>query len=193
MVVEEDLYDHEFVENWCYGFEELAERVRSYPVDRVAEITEVDAEDIRAAARCVAQRPSALSMGLAVDQNPNTLQIGHALLSLFAITGNMDVPGGCFMGLPPIFAGMAENAPAAVEEGALEGLAKFGNIGARAAGPRPVSGHERHREHHASRRHARRAREGRSLTASISPMRSDTTRFRAWCRSPTAGTRPCER
>ena len=129
VVVEEDLYDHEFVENWCYGFEELAERVRSYPVDRVAEITEVDAEDIRAAARCVAQRPSALSMGLAVDQNPNTLQIGHALLSLFAITGNMDVPGGCFMGLPPIFAGMAENAPAAVEEGALEGLAKFGNIG----------------------------------------------------------------
>ena len=104
-------------------------RDSSYPVDRVAEITEVDAEDIRAAARCVAQRPSALSMGLAVDQNPNTLQIGHALLSLFAITGNMDVPGGCFMGLPPIFAGMAENAPAAAEEGALEGLAKFGNIG----------------------------------------------------------------
>ena len=28
VVVEEDLYDHEFVENWCYGFEELAERVR---------------------------------------------------------------------------------------------------------------------------------------------------------------------
>ncbi|ROT89688.1 MULTISPECIES: molybdopterin-dependent oxidoreductase [Gordonibacter] len=129
VVIGEDLYDHDFVERWCYGFEQLADRVRAYPVERVAEITEVDAADIRAAARCVAQSPSSLSMGLAVDQNPNTLQIGHALLSLFAITGNMDVPGGCFMGLPPIFAGMAENAPAAEAAGEPEGLAKFGNVG----------------------------------------------------------------
>lgn len=129
VVIEEDLYDHDFVDNWCYGFDQLAERVRGYPIEKVAEITEVDADDIRAAARCIAQRPSTLSMGLAVDQNPNTLQIGHALLSLFAITGNMDIPGGCFMGLPPIFAGMAENAPSNEDESDLEGLAKFGNIG----------------------------------------------------------------
>lgn len=129
VVITEDLYDHDFVERWTYGFDELAERVAEYPVDRVAEICEVDVEDIRVAARCIAKRPSTLSMGLAVDQNPNTLQIGHALLSLFAITGNMDIPGGCFMGLPPIFAGMAENAPSEEEAGELEGLAKFGNIG----------------------------------------------------------------
>lgn len=129
VVITEDLYDHDFVDRWTYGFDELAERVAEYPVDRVAEICEVDAEDIRKAARCIAQRPSTLSMGLAVDQNPNTLQIGHALLSLFAITGNMDIPGGCFMGLPPIFAGMAENAPSEEEAGEPEGLAKFGNIG----------------------------------------------------------------
>ncbi len=129
VVITEDLYDHDFVDRWTYGFDELAERVAEYPVDRVAEICEVDAEDILKAARCIAQRPSTLSMGLAVDQNPNTLQIGHALLSLFAITGNMDIPGGCFMGLPPIFAGMAENAPSEEEAGEPEGLAKFGNIG----------------------------------------------------------------
>ncbi|HIW75798.1 MULTISPECIES: molybdopterin-dependent oxidoreductase [Gordonibacter] len=129
VVIEEDLYDHGFVEQWCYGFYELAERVQEYPVDRVAKICEVDADDIRTAARCVSQVPSALSMGLAVDQNPNTLQIGHALLSLFAICGSMDVPGGCFMGLPPIFAGMAENAPVADGVGEPEGLAKFGNVG----------------------------------------------------------------
>ena len=27
VIIEEDLYDHEFVDNWCYGFDELAERV----------------------------------------------------------------------------------------------------------------------------------------------------------------------
>lgn len=128
VVIEEDLYDHDFVEQWTYGFEQLAERAREYPVEKVAEICEIDPEDIRTAAHLLAQGPSTLSMGLAVDQNPNCLQIGHALLSLFAILGDMDVPGGCFMGLPPTFAGMAENAPAEAGEGPLEGLALFGNL-----------------------------------------------------------------
>ena len=134
VVIEEDLYDHAFVEQWTYGFDELAERVKGYPVEKVAQICEVDPDDIRAAARCLAHGPSTLSMGLAVDQNPNCLQIGHALLSLFAILGDMDVPGGCFMGLPPTFAGMAENAPAEAGEGPLEGLALYGNLGVQPLG-----------------------------------------------------------
>lgn len=133
VVIEEDLYDHEFVDAWTYGFNELAARVKEYPVEKVAQICEIDPEDIRRAARCLAQSPSTLSMGLAVDQNPNCMQIGHALLSLFAILGDMDVPGGCFMGLPPTFAGMAENAPAE-QEGPKEGLALFDNIGKRPLG-----------------------------------------------------------
>ena len=28
VIIEEDLYDHEFVDKWCYGFDELVERVR---------------------------------------------------------------------------------------------------------------------------------------------------------------------
>ena len=42
-LVENDLYDREFVDLWCYGFEELAERARDYPLDEVAEITEIPA------------------------------------------------------------------------------------------------------------------------------------------------------
>jgi anaerobic selenocysteine-containing dehydrogenase len=129
VIIEEDLYDHDFVELWTYGFDELAVRAKEYPVEKVAEITEIDAEDIRAAARCLSQRPSTLSMGLAVDQNPNTLQIGHALLSLFAICGHMDVPGGCFMGMPPTFAGMSENVTDEAAAGEPEGLALYNNLG----------------------------------------------------------------
>ena len=33
VIIEEDLYDHDFVENWCYGFDELAERCKEYPVE----------------------------------------------------------------------------------------------------------------------------------------------------------------
>ena len=138
VVIEEDLYDHEFVDAWTYGFDALAERAREYSPERVGEICGIDPEDIRHAARCLAQSPSTLSMGLAVDQNPNCLQIAHALLSLFAILGDMDVPGGCFMGLPPNFA-MAENKPTEedVKEEELEGLALYNNIG------RDPLGHDR--------------------------------------------------
>ncbi len=134
VVINEDLYDHEFVDSWTYGFEQLAERVND-PVlgmtpERAGEICDIDSEDIRYTARCLAERPSALSMGLAVDQNPNTMQIGHALLSLFAILGDMDIPGGCFMGQPPTFSGMAEVGPASAADSAEpEGLALYGNTG----------------------------------------------------------------
>ena len=38
VIVDEDLYDHDFVDNWCYGFDELVERLQDYPTDKVAEI-----------------------------------------------------------------------------------------------------------------------------------------------------------
>ena len=31
VIIQEDLYDHEFVDSWCYGFEQLAERAAEYP------------------------------------------------------------------------------------------------------------------------------------------------------------------
>ena len=75
VLVEEDLYDHEFVEKWCYGFDEFKERVMEYTVDWAAEVTEVPAETIRAVARCLAEKPWGLNMGLANDQNPNGVQL----------------------------------------------------------------------------------------------------------------------
>lgn len=44
-------YDHDFVEKWGYGWEELVEAVKEYTPEKVAEICWVDAEDIRRAAR----------------------------------------------------------------------------------------------------------------------------------------------
>ncbi|MBP2632024.1 MAG: Acetylene hydratase [Firmicutes bacterium] len=99
VIINENLYDHEFVEQWCYGFDELKERVQEYPVDKVAEITGVSAEKITEVARVFATaKPSAIQWGLAVDENPNGVQLGHAILSIVAITGNLDVPGGLLLG-----------------------------------------------------------------------------------------------
>jgi anaerobic selenocysteine-containing dehydrogenase len=34
VIIEEGLYDRDFVEKWCYGFDKLAERAREYPPRR---------------------------------------------------------------------------------------------------------------------------------------------------------------
>jgi len=106
VIINEELYDKDFVANWTYGFDELKERVQEYPPEKVAEITWVPAEKIREVARFMAtNKPGAIQWGLAVDENPNGVQLGHAILSLCAITGNLDVPGGITLGPPAALLG----------------------------------------------------------------------------------------
>ncbi len=106
VIINEDIYDHDFVENWCYGFDELKERVQEYPPEKVAEITWVPKEKIIEVARFIAtNKPGSIQWGLAVDENPNGVQLGHAILSLAAITGNLDVPGGITLGPPAALLG----------------------------------------------------------------------------------------
>jgi anaerobic selenocysteine-containing dehydrogenase len=51
VLVAEDLLDHDYIARYTLGFEQLAERVRDYPPQRVAQITGVGADDIVALAR----------------------------------------------------------------------------------------------------------------------------------------------
>ncbi|WP_165062345.1 MULTISPECIES: molybdopterin-dependent oxidoreductase [unclassified Adlercreutzia] len=100
VIINEDLYDHDFVEKWCYGFDELVERVNEHSVEWAAEITGCDAEDIRAVARILAtEHPNSFTWGLAMDQNPNGQQAAHAMMAIVALTGDFDVPGGTYVGV----------------------------------------------------------------------------------------------
>ena len=95
VIIEEDLYDHDFVENWGYGFEELVEAVKDYDPEKIAEICWVDAEDIRRAARLYAtSKPAAVQWGLKVDQSPIGIPCAQAINNLVGMTGNYDAPGG---------------------------------------------------------------------------------------------------
>lgn len=106
VIINEDLYDHDFVENWCYGFDELKERVQEYPPEKVADITWIPKEKIVEVARVIANaKPCTFGWGLAFDQNPNGVQLGHAFLAIVAITGNIDVPGGVTVGPPAALMG----------------------------------------------------------------------------------------
>lgn len=95
VIISEELYDKDFVENWCYGFDELKARVAQYDIKRVSKITWVAEEDIVKLARLIARtKPLGLEWGCAIEHTRNSLQTCRALYILMGITGNYDVPGG---------------------------------------------------------------------------------------------------
>jgi len=95
VIVNEDLYDHEFVEKHVHGWESFVERVNEYPLDKVAQITWVPQEKIVAAARMYATiKPAGLQWGVAIEQQVNCADNDRVLMALMGITGNIDRPGG---------------------------------------------------------------------------------------------------
>jgi thiosulfate reductase/polysulfide reductase chain A len=96
VIINEKLYDKEFVTKWTYGFEQLAKRAQEYPPQRVAEITGLTEEQIISSARMYAtSRPGCIIRGVAADQiGRNASRIEQARVALRAITGNLDVRGG---------------------------------------------------------------------------------------------------
>ena len=101
VIINEGLYDKDFVAKWVHGFDELKERVQQYPVDKVAAITEVPAGEIVAAARMFAKaRQAAIHWGVPIDMCPDGTAVAHAIICLWAITGNIDIPGGQVIAKP---------------------------------------------------------------------------------------------
>ncbi len=95
VIINEDLYDKEFVDKWCIGFEELKERVQEYPPDKVAEITWVNRDDIIKAARMYATiKPAVLYQRTSIEMQSNCTQALRAIAILRAVTGNIDIKGG---------------------------------------------------------------------------------------------------
>ena len=102
VLINEDLIDHDFVDKWCYGFDELKERVQEYTPEFAAKTCGIKAEEIVECARKLGydgEHRWSLLMGVAVDQNPNGCQVTQGLIAMAAITGNLDVPGGTVVGV----------------------------------------------------------------------------------------------
>ncbi len=95
VIINEGLYDEEFVEKWTYGFDELKKRVHEYPVEKVSEITWIPKEQIIEAARFYAKsKPAAIHWGIPVDSCPQGTAVAQAITHLWCVTGNIDNPGG---------------------------------------------------------------------------------------------------
>ncbi len=95
VIINEELYDTEFVKNHVHGWEPFVERVKEYPLNKVEEITWVPREKIREAARLfTVTKPAGLQWGVAIEQQINCADNDRILMALMGITGNIDVPGG---------------------------------------------------------------------------------------------------
>ena len=95
VIVQEELYDKDFVENYVHGWDAFVRRVNEYPLKKVEEITWVPKEKIKEAARLFATtKPAAIQWGVAIEQQVNCADNNRALLALMGITGNIDVQGG---------------------------------------------------------------------------------------------------
>lgn len=95
VILEEELYDKEFVANYVHGWDAFKDRVKEYPLERVQEITWIDKNLIRKAARMYATtKPAAIHWGVPTEQTNNCVNYTRAATGLMAITGNLDAPGG---------------------------------------------------------------------------------------------------
>jgi anaerobic selenocysteine-containing dehydrogenase len=70
-------------------------RVNEYDPRTVEKITGVPEGDIIRAARLYAKsKPASIQWGVPIDMTPNVTSLSHAIACLWALTGNLDAPGG---------------------------------------------------------------------------------------------------
>lgn len=96
VIINENLYDREFVEKWTIGFDKLVPHVQQYTPEWAEKITFIKADDIRTLARRFATtKGAAIFHGTCTqDQCANGTQNDRALSILQVLTGNINVPGG---------------------------------------------------------------------------------------------------
>jgi anaerobic selenocysteine-containing dehydrogenase len=101
VIIEEDLVDHDYVEKYTLGFDDLQARAAQYPPDMAAEITGVAATDIRKLAREYARnQPSAIRQGVALERSRGGGQAIRAVTCLPALVGAWRHVGGGTVEMP---------------------------------------------------------------------------------------------
>jgi anaerobic selenocysteine-containing dehydrogenase len=101
VLIEERLYDREFVTDWTYGFDALADYVGTLTPEAVQSITGVPAATVRELARAVARaKGCSILTYTGLEYSNSGLQAIRAVWTLQAIAGHLDTPGGKLFKMP---------------------------------------------------------------------------------------------
>ena len=103
VLLTEDLYDKDFINDYTYGFDEFAAYLKGEGWDKVektpewaAELTEVSADDIRALARRLVNGRTMLVSGWSTQRMQYGEQWPWVFVTLAAMVGQVGLPGGGF-------------------------------------------------------------------------------------------------
>ena len=108
VIIEEGLYDHDFVEQRCTGFDELRERVSAWTPERAAEACGISADLVRETARVYAGAQAAIiPWGVVPDMQTNSTSLIAAPMHP---ARNLRLPQQERIGVRP-FAGSADCLP----------------------------------------------------------------------------------
>lgn len=95
VMVDEELHDENFAEQWCHGFYDLKHYTQHFTPEVTESITGVPAETIRSLAQRIAGATGACPvMYTGLEYSNSGVQAIRAVLSLFALAGHLDTPGG---------------------------------------------------------------------------------------------------
>jgi anaerobic selenocysteine-containing dehydrogenase len=101
VIIAEDLVDHDYVEKYTVGYDELKERAAQFTPDKVAELTGIPADDVRKLAREFATtQPSVIRMGVAIERSPGGGNAVRAMSCLPALVGSWRHCGGGILHMP---------------------------------------------------------------------------------------------
>ena len=98
ILIEDELHDESFVTNWTVGFEEFSAYVQHFRPEVVEQITGIPAEKVVSLARRIAAASGvAPVMYSGLEYSDGAVQAIRATFVLWALAGQLDVPGGlCF-------------------------------------------------------------------------------------------------
>jgi len=95
VIIEENLYDAEFVKNRTEGFEQLKEAVEKYSPDYVESMTGISSEQIVEAARLYAgAKPASILYCMGITQHVSGTDNVKSLANLAMLCGNIGIAGG---------------------------------------------------------------------------------------------------
>jgi formate dehydrogenase major subunit len=99
-IVEEELYDLQYVQANTEGFEDLKERIKGFPPEKMAEVCGIPADTIREVARLYARsEASIIFWGMGISQHVHGTDNSRCLIALALTTGQIGRPG---TGLHPL-------------------------------------------------------------------------------------------
>jgi len=101
LMIDRELYDHEFVEKWTHGFNELRAYVEEFSPERVSAITGIPAESVVDLAQAIGTAGGcSILMYTGLEYSDSGVQAIRAVLSIQALAGHIDVPGGKVFKMP---------------------------------------------------------------------------------------------